>query len=295
MVETTYLHNHWEGFLELAICKGLENLTPTKYFHTVHAHSNHARETDLLAWKKSIESQLEELTKQLKKTPHHSDMGSCTFPPIPSHGVADCLEEKNDMKMDVVEQKEPDNEENLAGKERKSSPSARLNASLPMGNANEGEKLRLGNTRKSLFQEKVQVDDRVWQVPHNSPGTRAVNLIRNKRKKSAVQHVSRNTRHAAAMHKSNHPMLQLFGRLCDMYLPPSGWIPYLIDDDVFQLQGIVAHVGKMECDVMLTMQAIGVNAIEVYIALLYHSIIPNKKGIRPFGFICPGFVSPHPG
>ena len=66
--------------------------------------------------------------------------------------------------------------------------------------------------------------------------------------------------------KQSHPMLQPFSRLCDMYLLPSGWIPYQINDDLFQLKGIVAHVGKMECDAMMTMQVIGVNAIEVYIA-----------------------------
>ena len=61
-------------------------------------------------------------------------------------------------------------------------------------------------------------------------------------------------------------MLQLFGTLCDMYLPPFGWIPYWIDDDVFKLEGIVAHVGKMKCDEKMTMQVIRVNAIKVYIA-----------------------------
>ena len=51
-----------------------------------------------------------------------------------------------------------------------------------------------------------------------------------------------------------------------MYLPPSSWIPYWIDDDAFQLKGIAAHVVKIEYDAMLTMQVIGVNAIEVFIA-----------------------------
>lgn len=52
--------------------KGLGKfVTPTKYFHTVHAHNKYVAETDLHAWKKAIESQLEEITKQLKKTPCH--------------------------------------------------------------------------------------------------------------------------------------------------------------------------------------------------------------------------------
>ena len=107
----------------------------------------------------------------------------------------------------------------------------------------------------------------VYSKFHHSPKTRATNLKKkNKRKKGAVQHVSRNTRHVAAMHKNNHPMLQLFGTLCDMCLPPFDWIPYWIDDNVFQVEGIVAHVGKMKCDAMMTMQVIRVNAIEVYIA-----------------------------
>lgn len=73
-------------------------VTPTKYYHTVHVYNNHATETDLYAWKKSIESQLDEITKQLEKTHCHLDMGSYTFPPIPSHGVVDYLEEKGNEK-----------------------------------------------------------------------------------------------------------------------------------------------------------------------------------------------------
>ena len=80
-------------------------VTPTKYFHIVHGHNKHAAETDLYAWKKAIASQLEEITKQLKKTPRHSDVGSCTFPPDPKHGITDCLEEMDNDKVDVVEQK----------------------------------------------------------------------------------------------------------------------------------------------------------------------------------------------
>ena len=144
--------------------------------------------------------------------------------------------------------------------------SPRLNTNLPMGDANTGEKPKFGSSRRSLFQENVQLVDGLWQVPPNSPRTRAANLNRNKRKKCAVQHVSKNTRHVTTIHKNNHPMLQLFSRLWDMYLLPSGWIPYQINDDLFQLEGIVAHVGKMECDAMMTMQVIRVNAIEVYIA-----------------------------
>ena len=80
-------------------------VTPTEYFHTVHGHNKHIAETDLYAWEKEIESQLEKITKQLKKTPHHSNVGSCIFPPIPSNGVVDCLEEKDNDNVDVVEQK----------------------------------------------------------------------------------------------------------------------------------------------------------------------------------------------
>ena len=35
--------------------------------------------------------------------------------------------------------------------------SPRLNTNLPMGDANEGEKPKLGNARKPLFQENVQL------------------------------------------------------------------------------------------------------------------------------------------
>ena len=87
----------------------------------------------------------------MKKTPRHFDVGSCTFPPDPSHGITDCLEETDNDKVDVVEQKvsyfffsslrvlgllvgllridfclcnfeEPPTLENSVGQERKSSP-----------------------------------------------------------------------------------------------------------------------------------------------------------------------------
>lgn len=122
-----------------------------------------------------------------------------------------------------------------------------------MGDANEGEKPKLGSCRKPLFQEKVQLAYGIWQVAPDSLRKKAANMNINKRKKGVVQHVPRNTRHAASIHKSIHPMLHLFGRLCDMYLPPSSWIPYWIDDDAFHLKGIAAHVGKIEYDAMLTM------------------------------------------
>ena len=37
------------------------------------------RERELNAWKKSVDDQLREIYKELKRTPHHSDVGSSTF------------------------------------------------------------------------------------------------------------------------------------------------------------------------------------------------------------------------
>lgn len=80
-------------------------ITPTKYFHIVHAYSSHAKESELYAWKKSIESQSEEITKQIKKTPRHSNVESCTFPVVPSLSVDYCMKDKDNDKIDVVEPK----------------------------------------------------------------------------------------------------------------------------------------------------------------------------------------------
>ena len=54
--------------------------------------------------------------------------------------------------------------------------------------------------------------------------------------------------------------------MCEAKISDQKWIPYLLDDGVFQLEGIRAHIGRCDCSAVLSMDAIGVNVIEVYIA-----------------------------
>ena len=77
----------------------------------------------------------------------------------------------------------------------------------------------------------------------------------------------RNTRSAIVKHQNSHPMLQLFGKLCEKYLPGEndGVLTYLIDDNVFQTEAC-AYIGMKDCNDLLSMQALGVNAIQVYMA-----------------------------
>ena len=50
------------------------------YFHCLHGPICNVRERELDAWKKSVDEQLREIYKELKRTPCHSDVGSSTFP-----------------------------------------------------------------------------------------------------------------------------------------------------------------------------------------------------------------------
>ena len=54
--------------------------------------------------------------------------------------------------------------------------------------------------------------------------------------------------------------------MCEAKMLDQEWIPYLLDDVVFQLEGIRAHIGQRDCSAVLSMDVIGVNVIEVYIA-----------------------------
>ena len=61
--------------------KGLGKFISTSmYFHCLCGAIRNEREKELGAWKKSIDEQLREICKELKRTPRHSDVGSSTFP-----------------------------------------------------------------------------------------------------------------------------------------------------------------------------------------------------------------------
>lgn len=94
-------------------------------------------------------------------------------------------------------------------------------------------------------------------------------------------------------HHNSHPILQLFGKLCEKYMPSEndGVLTYLIDDNVFQTEAC-AYIGKKDCNDLLSMQALGVNAIQVYMAMLDSTILPTRKGTKPFGFMCPSLICP---
>ena len=50
------------------------------YFHGLRGPIRNERERELDAWKKSVNDQLREIYKELKRTPRHLDVGSSTFP-----------------------------------------------------------------------------------------------------------------------------------------------------------------------------------------------------------------------
>lgn len=61
-------------------------------------------------------------------------------------------------------------------------------------------------------------------------------------------------------------MLQLFEKLCEEYLSNenNGVMIYMIYDNIFQID-VCAYIGKKYCNELLSMQALEVNAIQVYI------------------------------
>ena len=77
----------------------------------------------------------------------------------------------------------------------------------------------------------------------------------------------RNTRSAIFKHQNSDLMLQLFEKLCEKYLPDEndGVLTYMIDDNVFQRHAC-AYIGKKDCNELLSMEALGVNVIQVYMA-----------------------------
>ena len=61
-------------------------------------------------------------------------------------------------------------------------------------------------------------------------------------------------------------LLQLFGKMCEATIANQEWIPYLMNDGVFQMEMIRAYIRRCDCNAVLSIHAIGINAIEVYIA-----------------------------
>lgn len=49
------------------------------YFHTIHEPIRNKRKKELDAWKKSVNDQLEQIYRELKRTLRHLDIGSSTF------------------------------------------------------------------------------------------------------------------------------------------------------------------------------------------------------------------------
>ena len=49
-------------------------------FQCLRGPIQNERERELDAWKKSVDEQLREIYKELKRTPRHSNVGSSTFP-----------------------------------------------------------------------------------------------------------------------------------------------------------------------------------------------------------------------
>ena len=55
-------------------------ISASNYFHTIRGPIRSERERELDAWKKSVDAQLQEICRELKRTPRHLDMGSSIFP-----------------------------------------------------------------------------------------------------------------------------------------------------------------------------------------------------------------------
>lgn len=122
-----------------------------------------------------------------------------------------------------------------------------LNIDLPMDNANDSGKSKPSNSRKQLFQEKVEIANGKQQLSIPSLKTKATNK-KETMGKWCIATCAKKHQVCGSNAQKKPSNLQLFGKLCDKYLAPSSWILCWIDDDVFQLEGTLAHVGKMECD-----------------------------------------------
>lgn len=61
-------------------------------------------------------------------------------------------------------------------------------------------------------------------------------------------------------------LLQLFGKMCEAKMSNQEWIPYLMNDGVFQMERIRAYIRQRDCNAVLSVDAIGINIFEVYIA-----------------------------
>ena len=76
--------------------------------------------------------------------------------------------------------------------------------------------------------------DGICEIHLDSPTKKA--LLKKDKPRKIVLQPMRNTRSAILKHQNSHLMLQLFGKLCEKYLPGEndGVLTYLIDDNVFQ-------------------------------------------------------------
>ena len=61
--------------------QGLDKfISASNYFHTIRGPIRSERKRELDAWKKLVDAQLQEICRELKRTPRHSNVGSSTFP-----------------------------------------------------------------------------------------------------------------------------------------------------------------------------------------------------------------------
>ncbi|KAH9779331.1 TTF-type domain-containing protein [Citrus sinensis] len=139
--------------------------------------------------------------------------------------------------------------------------SPRLNPSISKDYANDERKI-VGSNKKQLDFDCVDGIAEGIQEMHSDSPTKKPLLKKDKAKKVVVQPM-RNTRSAVFKHQNSHPMLQLFGKLCEKYLPDEndGVLTYMIDDNVFQRHAC-AYIEKKDCNELLSMQSLGVNTIQ---------------------------------
>ena len=106
--------------------------------------------------------------------------------------------------------------------------SPRPNPSILKGYTNDESK-RISSERQLDFDYVVGIRE-----IHPNNLTKKALLNKDKTKKLIVQ-LMRNTRSTVVKHQNNHPMLHLFGKLCEKYLPGEndGVLTYMINDNVF--------------------------------------------------------------
>ncbi|GAY53699.1 hypothetical protein CUMW_151080, partial [Citrus unshiu] len=208
-------------------------VTSSLYFQTCQSPADRDRQKEDRLWRESINRQLEEMRNELRKTPRHSDIASSSYP---------CMPGENN---------------NVVGDDDIESPLKLKQVSFDTVNYFQPDHLK--KKKQGTPKNTIEQHNDIIEIGH----TDAVKQTKDEGKKVAVKLLPtrRNTRHAGGVQRNKIPLLQLFGTMCEAKMSDQEWIPYLLDDGVFHLEGIRAHIGRRDCSAVLSMDAIGVNDV----------------------------------